>query len=131
MTLFLETNVTVLLFNESDNNRKSLLHEAKKFHVTGFRVFAYPTGAPSTARAVPLPRGARGRLEGDNGILRGARWLRSWRCARGRLWGITAYCAVFDGYVHEGGTRGRLFGDNGIAAPLLTRPRKKSAGHSE
>ena len=108
MTLFLETNVTVLLFNESDNNRKACYMKLKKFHATGFRVFAYPTGAPSTARAVPLPRGA-----------------------RGRLGGITADCAALDGYVHGGGARGRLFGNNGIAVPLLTRPRKKSAGHSE
>ena len=87
MTLFLETNVTVQLFNVSDNNRKACYTKLKKFHVTGFHVFAYPTGAPSTARAVPLPRGA-----------------------RGRLGGITAYCAVFDGYVHEGGAWGRLGG---------------------
>ena len=87
MTLFLETNVTILFFNESDNNRKAHYTKLKKFHVTGFDVFAYPTGAPSTAHAVPLPRGA-----------------------RGRLGGITAYCAALDGYVHGGGARGRFEG---------------------
>ena len=55
MTLFLETNVTVLLFNESDNNRKACCMKLKKFHATGFHFFIL--------RAPPLRR-SRGGLEG-------------------------------------------------------------------
>ena len=80
MTLFLETNVTVQLFNESDNNRKARYMKLKSFMQQAFMSLLILQAPPP-----PVAHG-------------------------GGLRGITAYCAALDGYVHGGAHGGGFGG---------------------